>query len=192
MRAATLGRLAAWVALAIGATQVAPAVAPLDPSLETPTEALAAGCLAGAAGFVVLARRRIPASSLAAVPRGRLLARGVVLTAKSAEEEAIWRALVLGALLRPVGLLGALIASTLLFAGAHVVRQGRRAWAHLVTGSLFGLTYLATGRLSAAVAAHGTYNVLVGASTLSDMSLSDTRRGLMPAVASVLPSAKRR
>ena len=38
---------------------------------------------------------------------------------------------------------------------------------HLVTGSLFGLTYLATGRLSAAVAAHGTYNVLVGASTLS-------------------------
>jgi len=189
MKAATLGRLAAWVVVAIGAAQVAPAVAALDPSLGTPAEALAAGCLAGAAGFVVLATRRIPASSLATVPRGRLLARSVVLTAKSAEEEAIWRALVLGALLRPLGLLAALTVSTLLFAGTHVVRQGRRAWAHLVTGSLFGLTYLATGRLSAAVAAHGTYNVLVGASTLSDMSVSDTRRGLIPAVASVLPSA---
>ena len=152
MKAATLGRLAAWVVVAIGAAQVAPGVAALDPSLGTPAEALAAGCLAGASGFVVLARRRIPASSIATVPCGRLLARGVVLTAKSAEEEAIWRALLLGALLRPLGLLAALTVSTLLFAGTHVVRQGRRAWAHLVTGSLFGLTYLATGRLSAAVA----------------------------------------
>ena len=47
-----------------------------------------------------------------------------------------------------------------------------------MTGSLFGLTYLATGRIVAAMAAHSTYNVLVGvASTHTDMSVSDTRRG---------------
>jgi ABC-2 type transport system ATP-binding protein len=189
MRPATLVRLGAWLAIACGAALVAPAVAPLDPSLHTPAEALSLGCLSGAAAFVVLARRRIPASSLATAPRGRLLARSVVLTAKSAEEEALWRALVLGALLRALGPLGALVVSTVLFAGAHVGRQGRRASAHLATGSLFGLAYLATGRLSAAVAAHGTYNVLVGASALSDTSVSDTRHDRPPSVASVRPSA---
>ena len=110
---------AAWIAVAIGATQVAPAVAPLDPIVQTLSPRRSrSGCLAGAAGFVVLARRRFLRPPLSTVPRRRLLARSVVLTAKSAEEEAIWRGLVLGALLRPLGPLGALTVSTLLFAGA--------------------------------------------------------------------------
>ena len=126
------------------------------------SEALALGVLAGGAAFVALARRRVAASSFAALPRERLLARGAVLIAKSAEEEAIWRALVLGALVHPLGAAGALAVSTVLFAAAHVGRLGRRAWWHLATGATFGLAYLATGRLIAAIAAHGTYNILVG------------------------------
>ena len=74
-------------------------------SLETPTEALAAGCLAGAAGFVVIARRRIPASSARRrAPRASPCAR------RRADPRSTGRgggdlasAAVLGALLRPRG-----------------------------------------------------------------------------------------
>jgi ABC-2 type transport system ATP-binding protein len=113
-----------------------------------------------------------------------------VLGAKSAQEEAIWRALLLGLLL-PIGCAGALAVSTVLFAAAHVGRLGRKAWAHLATGSLFGLAYLATGRLGAAIAAHGTYNVLVGVgpTAVPDMSCIDTGRASPRLVASETPSA---
>ena len=171
-----------------------PAVRPLDPTLHPVSEALALGVLAGGAAFVALARRRVAASSFAALPRERLLARGAVLIAKSAEEEAIWRALVLGALVHPLGAAGALAASTVLFAAAHVGRLGRRAWWHLATGATFGLAYLATGRLIAAIAAHGTYNMLVGVAPVAnpDMSVSDTGGTLPRLVASSVPSAGRR
>ena len=155
-------RPAAWCAVAVVGGLLGPAVRPLDPTLHPVSEALALGVLAGGAAFVALARRRVAASSFAALPRERLLARGAVLIAKSAEEEAIWRTLVLGALVHPLGAAGALAVSTVLFAAAHVGRLGRRAWWHLATGATFGLAYLATGRLIAAIAAHGTYNILVG------------------------------
>jgi SagB-type dehydrogenase family enzyme len=109
--------------------------------------------------------------------RERLLARGAVLIAKSAEEEAIWRASsVLGALVHPLGAARALAVSTVLFAAAHVGRLGRRAWWHLATGATFGLAYLATGRLIAAIAAHGTPTCLVGVAPVAtpDMAVSDT------------------
>ena len=191
MRRATTRRLAAWLAVGAAAALVAPAVRPLDPTLHPGGEAVALGCLLGAASFVVLARRRISASAFSTLPRQRLLARGLVLTAKSAEEEAIWRALVLGSLVRPLGAPAALAVSTVLFAAAHVGRLGRRACAHLATGTLFGLAYLATGRLLAAIAAHGTYNVLVGVApaTVPDTSLSDTGHAEAGLVASVTPPA---
>jgi ABC-2 type transport system ATP-binding protein len=112
-----------------------------------------------------------------------------VLTARSAYEEAIWRALLLGLLVSPLGRVGALVVSTVLFAGSHVGRQGRSALAHLLTGAGFGGVYLATGRLHAAIAAHSAYNVLVGAHALSRdaVSVPDTgRRGRGP-VASETP-----
>ena len=112
MRRATARRLAAWLAVGAAAALVAPAVRPLDPTLHPGGEAVALGCLLGAASFVVLARRRISASAFSTLPRQRLLARGLVLTAKSAEEEAIWRALVLGSLVRPLGAPAALAVST--------------------------------------------------------------------------------
>jgi len=192
MRTVVASRLGVWIAVAIGGALVAPNVRPLDPTVRPLSEAIALGGVAGGSVFLLLARRSIAASALSAFPRKRLLARSAVLTAKSAEEEAIWRGIVLGLLLPPLGPLGALASSSALFAGAHVRRLGRRAWAHLATGSTFGLAYLATGRILAAMAAHSTYNVLVGVATMSetDMSVSDTRNEHPHLVPSESPSVR--
>ncbi|MCZ7589502.1 MAG: ATP-binding cassette domain-containing protein [Gaiella sp.] len=194
MRAAAAGRVTAWVAVAVGGALVAPAVDPLDTTLHPLPEALAVGCIAGVAAFLVLARRWVTASSLAAVPRPRLVARVVVLVAKSAQEETIWRALVLGLLVPAVGAAAALAVSTVCFAAAHVGLLGRRALAHLATGASFGLAYLATGRLVAAITAHATYNVLVGVTPVRrpDASVLDTGRRGARLVASVAPLARLR
>ena len=177
MRPAVPPRLAGWAAITIAVALVAPPVPPLDPTLHAADDALVFGCVAGAALFVALAGR-VSAFSLREVPRGRLVARSLVLAVKSAQEEAIWRGVVLGLLVEPLGRAVALGASTVLFAGAHAGRLGRRAATHLATGLVFGLAYLATGRLHAAVAAHCTYNVLVGAAALAqeDMAVSVTSR----------------
>jgi ABC-2 type transport system ATP-binding protein len=192
MRTVVASRLGVWIAVAICGALVAPNVRPLDPTVRPLSEAIALGGVAGGSVFLLLARRWIAASALSALPRKRLLARSAVLTAKSAEEEAIWRGIVLGLLLPTLGPLGALASSSALFAGAHVRRLGRRAWAHLATGSTFGLAYLATGRILAAMAAHSTYNVLVGVATASepDMSVSDTRNEHPHLVPSESPSVR--
>ena len=185
-----MSRLGAWIAVAVGASLVAPSIRPLDSTVRPLADAIALGCLAGGFGFLLLARRLIAASAYSAMPRKRLLTRSAVLTAKSAEEEAIWRGLVLGLLVPPLGPFGALAASSALFAVAHVRRLGRRAWTHLATGSLFGLTYLVTGRIVAAMAAHSTYNVFVGAAVgaRADMSVFATRHARLRLVASESPS----
>lgn len=190
MKVAVAARLGVWVAVAIGAVLVAPQVAPLDATVAPLPEAIALGCLAGGSVFALLARRPVAASALSALPRKRLLARSTVLTVKSAEEEAVWRGLVLGLLVPPLGPLGALASSSALFAAAHVRHLGRRAWAHLATGAAFGLAYLATGRLLSAMAAHSTYNILVGVAIASgpDLSVSDTRNGRPHLVRSESPS----
>lgn len=194
MRVVVASRLGLWITVAIGGALVAPDVRPLDPTVGPLSEALVLGCLAGAAVFLLLARRPIGRSALSALPGRRLLARSAVLTAKSAEEEAVWRGIVLGLLLPPLGPFGALASSSVLFAGAHARRLGRRAWAHLATGAAFGLAYLATGRVLAAMAAHSTYNVLVGVATASepDMSVLDTRNGRPHLVPSESPSVSTR
>ena len=127
-------RLLAWSAVAVAAALAAPGVHPLDPTTKPVGQALAFGCLAGGLLFAGLARRRIPSSALAAVPRRRLLSRSVLLCVTSAREEAIWRGLVLGLLLAPLGRIGALALSTTLFALARVRRQGRKAAVHLLRG----------------------------------------------------------
>ena len=165
-RAAT--RLALWTAVALAAAVVAPPIEPLDGTPAGPGGALAAGVAVGVALFASLARRPFPAAALGRVPCRRLAARSTILAVKSAQEEALWRGVVLGSLAVVVGRAGALVASSILFAAAHVRRQ--RAWAavQLATGSAFGLVYVTTGRLLAAIAAHTTYNVLVGAATLAE------------------------
>lgn len=178
MRKEAYGRLAGWVAVTVLAIAVAPPVEPLDPTLHGLANGIVFGCVAGGACFAVLARRRIRAAAVAALSRRRLAARSLVLTAKSTQEEALWRAVLLGFLIDPFGRLVAVGATTVLFAAAHVHRQGRAAAAHLATGAAFGVVYIVTGRLVAAVAAHATYNVLVGTGSMTGegMSVSDTGR----------------
>ena len=168
MSLAAVSRLCLWAGIVVLAALVAPDVTPLDPSVQPTLDALVLGVLSGAALFGVLTRRRVTVATVAALPQRRLLARAFVLCAKSAQEEALWRALLFGSLVGPLGRIGALATSSVLFAGAHLGRAGRHAVAHLVTGATFGLTYLTTGRLHAAIAAHGTYNVLVGVTALAD------------------------
>ena len=184
-----LWKPAAWVAVALGGALVAPAVRPLDPTLNPIGEALAFGCLVGGAAFLVLARRRISSSWFRGVPHRRLLARGAVLTAKSAEGErsgAHSRSACSFGRSEHRGLVVSSGSSPQPTSGAS--GGGRGAPRHRL---FFGLTYLATGRLAAAVAAHGTYNVLVGVTPVAapDMSLPDTGRGSAGLVASEAPSA---
>ena len=189
-----VGRIGFWLTSGAAAAALSPPVAATDPTLHAIGNALVVGCAAGGLAFVLLARRSIPVSAFTAVPPRRLAARSVVLLVKSAQEEAIWRGLVLGLLVGPLGRLGALALSTVTFASAHAARQGRAAAAHLVTATLFGLTYLATGRLVAAVAAHGTYNIVVGvtAHARTGVSVLDTSPGVVTFVASRPPPMERR
>jgi membrane protease YdiL (CAAX protease family) len=134
------------------------AVSPARPVSRLPQAvALAAGAIAGALLFLGAARRgpRLP-SARAGLPV--LVAKQGVLGLWAANEEIVWRRVVLGELL-PVGALAAVAVSSLGFALAH----RRRRLLHLSTGACFGGVYLATGSLGASVAAHWLYNVLVGA-----------------------------
>ena len=184
--------LAGWIAVAAVAGLLAPAVGAADPTLHSPPDALVFGVLVGLALFLVLARPQLPPSRVVTLPPRRLAARALVLTAKAAQEEAIWRGLVLGLLLGPLGRAGAVAVSTVLFAAAHLGDLGRAAAVHLLTGLAFAGVYLTTGRLLAAVAAHGTYNVLLGIAALARETLSDTDngRGSAAVVASRSPSPR--
>lgn len=173
----TAARLGWWTATIVVAVTVAPGI---DPLLEYGAAALPLGICAGAILFVILARKGISTAALASVPRERLVARSVVLTVKAAHEEAVWRAVALGVLVGPIGRAGALAVSTCLFAAAHVNRLGIRAAQHLATGAVFGLTYLLTGRLGAAIGAHATYNVLIGAGVLSRLDMSKSGTSVPP------------
>jgi ABC-2 type transport system ATP-binding protein len=174
---ATFARLGLTLAVIGAATALAPTVAPADPSLHPPGEAITAGLVTGLGLFVLLARRRPFSFCRASLPRRRLVSRAAVLTATSAKEEALWRGLLLGFLVVPFGRAGAIAIGTALFAAAHVAGQGRVAAAHLLTGAAFGTVYVASGRLVAAMVAHGAYNVLVGASSLAGEALSDSDTG---------------
>ena len=75
----------------------------------------------------------------------------------AANEEVLWRRVLLGELLF-AGPAAALALSSAGFALAH--RRARLL--HIGTGSAFAGVYLATGFLGASIAAHWAYNVLVG------------------------------
>ncbi len=133
-------------------------VSPASPGRRVPAAvAPVAGAAAGALLFLGAARQapRLP------LARGRLpvlLAKQGLVGLWAANEEIVWRRVVLGELL-PAGALAAFAASSFGFALAH--RRGRVL--HLGTGAAFGGLYLTTGSLGASIAAHWLYNVLVGA-----------------------------
>ena len=151
--------------------------------------ALATGIVSGVVLFFVLSRRSIPTRALVCAPKRRLFARSLVLTLKSAQEEALWRGVALGLLVAPAGRVGALVLSTVAFAAAHASSQGRHAAAHLLTGTVFGATYVVTGSLAAAIGSHAAYNVLIGAGLLAEqhLSVSATSRAVTASIASRLP-----
>lgn len=141
------GLLAAGVA--IGAM---PHVSPRLPAAAAMLGGLAAGvCL-----YRVLAGRWPPRQF-----RRRPSAGGaIVVAARAAGEEVAWRGFLLGALAPALGTAGAIPLSSAVFACAHRVDRSRDRLVHLLTGSVFGLVYVSTGRLTAAVAAHVAYNAL--------------------------------
>jgi membrane protease YdiL (CAAX protease family) len=140
---ATVLAAALWLSLA----------PPQPPSRVHHALAAALGAVAGAALFAGAARRapfRVRARARAAV--GTQLVLGLC----AANEEVVWRRVVLGELL-PAGAVAALAFSSIAFAVAHP----RARPLHAVTGTTFGVLYLLTGSLAASVAAHWIYNALV-------------------------------
>lgn len=124
---------------------------PPRPELRLPAlTATTVGMAAGVILYAAVARRRpfLPVFAPNAV------ARCGVLALAAANEEVLWRRVVLGELLHS-GRGAALAGSTLGFALAHRARPAL----HLGTGVVFGSLYLATGGLLACIAAHLTYNL---------------------------------
>ncbi len=152
--AALWARVATSTAVAFGLLFV---LSPPRPSSRLPWPAQPViGLCAGGLLYLLVTRRRphLP-SQVGSLPV--LVAKQGLFGLWAANEEIVWRRVVLGALL-PVGALAALAASTLVFALAHHARRGL----HLGTGAVFGGLYLGTGALAASVTAHWIYNALVG------------------------------
>jgi membrane protease YdiL (CAAX protease family) len=133
-------------------------VSPARPERRVPAPVAAlAGAGTGALLFLG-ATRQVPRLSAARARTPVLLAEQGLLGLWAANEEIVWRRVVLGELL-PAGVLVAFAVSSFGFAFAH----RRRRALHLGTGAAFGGVYIATGWLGASVAAHWLYNALVGA-----------------------------
>jgi ABC-2 type transport system ATP-binding protein len=177
-RTAVLGSVAATLLILVHIPVEARWPAPLS---------LAAGGVAAAALFTGLARR----PPLLRVPDGRgarLAAKAILLAARSASEEVIWRWWFLGGVAPHLGALPALALTACCFALAHAGWQGRRGIAvHLVTGTAFGGLFLASGSLSAAITAHVTYNLLV-ALAVENERVAHVSAGLFPPLAEVVPA----
>jgi len=118
---------------------------------------LLAGPAIGIVLFFVLAGGppRIPQRGAPAV-----CLRSAYLIAAAGFEELIWRGVVLALLASYTGTLSALVLTSVGFALWHVRSLGGRCVVHGLTGLAFGGAYLCGG-ITAAVVAHGLYNVLV-------------------------------
>ena len=152
-----------WVRIAAGCLVAVAAFStlhPAEPARTLPAAlAMPLGAVAGIALFCILGRAR-PALPRVARDRAPVVAgtAGVIL-AWAAVEETLWRWLLVGVLIPRTGLVVAVPISAAAFAAWH--RRGRRE--HLLTGTVFGGLYAASGSLAAAVAAHAAYNVSIAA-----------------------------
>jgi membrane protease YdiL (CAAX protease family) len=126
---------------------------------------VALGTGAGVLLYLCVARQLpVLPSRLASSPIA--LGTALFLAVAAVNEEILWRRVALGELLR-IGPGAALAGSALGFALAHRARPAL----HVLTGSVFGAVYLATGALAAAVSAHWVYNLLL-------LWLADRRRSV--------------
>jgi ABC-2 type transport system ATP-binding protein len=140
------------------------------PTLRQPAHvaiALPVGLAAGVCLAALLGRGRVtkPAAALA-----------TVLVVAGGSEEVLWRGFALARLAPAAGAVPALALTTAGFAASHYpALRVRGVLTHAVTGSVFGMVFIGTGSLASAVAAHGSYNLLVVA----------RRRPSLPACAAV-------
>ena len=148
-------RIALGVAAAATTSLALPLPAP-GPERTGVPQAVVAGTLLGTLLFVALARARPRLPTRTALTPGQ----AGFLLGWAWVEETLWRRLLLGGVAAAAGALTGLLTATALFALAH--REAR--WTQVATGAAFGLAYIATGRLAAAVASHAVYNVLVAGS----------------------------
>lgn len=154
-----------WIRIAIGTTVAlisvvaVPVPAPAPERVEV-AAGVAAGLGSGVLLFVALARARPRAPDATQLTLGQL----GFLIGWAWVEEVVWRRLVLGGVALLAGAVAGLVVATALFALAH--RRSRPS--QLLTGAVFGAAYIGTGRLSAAVASHAAYNVLVAGARARD------------------------
>lgn len=149
--------VAVWMRVAVSTVVAAVTLVTVDPPRPEPhlrwPFAMLAGAAAGTALFAAVVRGVRPIRC-APTPPATL----AFLALLALNEEVIWRRLVLGEALRG-GEIAAVAASTLAFSSMHRVRRAT----HLLTGLVFGCTYVFTGSVAASVVAHWTYNALVAA-----------------------------
>ena len=146
-------RIATGTALAVSLTLVLEPPQP-DQHVSLPL-ALGAGLIAGAALFAAASRRR-PSFRRRPARKSVVVCRQLFLGLCAANEELLWRRLLLGELL----VTGPLVALALSSAGFAIAHRRARVL-HAGTGSAFAAVYLATGFLGASIAAHWAYNTLV-------------------------------
>lgn len=149
------GRIAAGTSVAVVTVLVIPVPAPTSARFDA-IWAVACGTGLGMLLFLSLARAwpRAPARTHLTV------AQLCFLLGWACVEEVLWRRLLLGGVAVFAGATAGLITATALFALAHA--HGRPT--QFLTGAVFGGAYIGTGRLSAAVASHAVYNLLVAGS----------------------------
>ena len=152
---------ALWLRVATvtaGVVALLVAVRPPQPAARVPSAAAAVlGLPVGVILFAAVARRR-PRLPTRGRPLPLVVAKHGFFGLWAANEEVVWRRVVLGELLG-AGVVVALAASAGAFALAHRARRE----VHVGTGMTFGALYVVTGALAASIAAHWIYNVLVGA-----------------------------
>lgn len=149
-----------WLRLIVGIGGATAALAlveipPPTGAAIAPAASICVGLGCGLTLFAGLAQQapRLPRPGNA----GRCLIRLPFIVVWAAVEETLWRWLVLGGIAATTGWPLALAVSSIGFAAAHSV--GRTS--QLVTGTTFGVAYLASGRLLTAVVAHATYNLVL-------------------------------
>jgi ABC-2 type transport system ATP-binding protein len=160
MKRSTLVLLDLGRCWAVGAVVLLAVPPPTAPTFGFPASTLV-GVGAAFVLYAVLARGRFPQARLRDTRRRRLAAKAVYLTSRAVLEEAIWRGLLLGALLLALEPWRAIATSSALFALAHWRTQRWGMLAHLATGTTFALLYVGSGSLVAAMVSHVTYNLLV-------------------------------
>jgi membrane protease YdiL (CAAX protease family) len=133
-----------------------------EPVSRTPSSQagilVAGGTVGGALFYALHHGRHAPSVRL---PRSVVMGLAAFLVARAAVEEVVWRLAITGGIAAVAGWPAGLAVGTVGFALAHHPSGREAALHHGATGLVFGLLFLASGRLLCPIAAHAGYNLLV-------------------------------